>query len=77
MSCMLPPPGTQPFLASLLAHVRSALPGHPLEPILIQVLLLCIASGDRHLVLRTREEDINLVAKLATIVSSPLHQVDC
>ncbi|KAI6166049.1 hypothetical protein EDD17DRAFT_1550408 [Pisolithus thermaeus] len=61
-------PGTQFFLPSLLAHVRAALPGLPLEPVIIQVLLLCIASGDRNLILRTRDDDIDLVAKLTTLV---------
>lgn len=64
-------PGTQLFLATLLAHVRSALPGFPLEPTILQVLLLCIIAGDRNLILRTRDEDIGLVTKLAAMVHSP------
>ncbi|KAI6040206.1 hypothetical protein EDC04DRAFT_2677952 [Pisolithus marmoratus] len=63
----LPKPGTQFFLPSLLAHVRAALPGLPLEPVIIQVLLLCITSGDRNLILRAHDDDIDLVAKLTTI----------
>ncbi|KAG0700834.1 hypothetical protein DFH29DRAFT_807025 [Suillus ampliporus] len=63
----LPNPGSSLFLPSLLAHIRAAAPGLPLEPIIIQVLLLCIVSGDRNLILRTREEDIGLVSRLATI----------
>lgn len=63
----LPKPGTQFFLPSLLAHVRAALPGLPLEPVIIQVLLLCITSGDRNLILRTRDDDVDLVAKLTTL----------
>ncbi|KAG1752869.1 hypothetical protein EDB19DRAFT_1670259 [Suillus lakei] len=63
----LPLPGSTLFLPSLLAHIRAAAPGLPLEPIIIQVLLLCIVSGDRNLILRTREEDIGLVSRLATI----------
>ncbi|KAG6335697.1 hypothetical protein ID866_3403 [Astraeus odoratus] len=66
----LPSPGTKLFLPSLLAHVRSALPGFPAEPVIIQVLLLCITSGDRNLILRTRDEDVGLVARLATLVST-------
>lgn len=66
----LPPPGTQLFLPSLLAHVRAALPGFPLEPVIVQVLLLCIISGDKNLVLRTRDEDVTLVSKLTTLVGS-------
>ncbi|KAG1762893.1 hypothetical protein EDD22DRAFT_889454 [Suillus occidentalis] len=63
----LPLPGSTLFLPSLLASIRSAAPGLPLEPVIIQVLLLCIVSGDRNLILRTREEDIGLVSRLATI----------
>lgn len=66
----LPPPGTQPFLPSLLSHVRSAVPGFPLEPVIVQVLLLCIIAGDKNLILRTRDEDITLLSKLVTLVGS-------
>ncbi|KAG2342847.1 hypothetical protein BDR05DRAFT_1025065 [Suillus weaverae] len=63
----LPHPGSTSFLPSLLAHIRAVAPGLPLEPIIIQVLLLCIVSGDKNLILRTREEDIGLVSRLTTI----------
>ncbi|KAG2074717.1 hypothetical protein BDR04DRAFT_1092944 [Suillus decipiens] len=63
----LPHPGSTLFLPSLLAQIRTAAPGLPFEPIIIQVLLLCIVSGDRNLILRTREEDIGLVSRLTTI----------
>lgn len=62
--------GTQHFLPSLLAQVRSTAPGFPLEPVIIQVLLLSLISGDRHLILRTRDEDITLVSKLTTLVGT-------
>lgn len=65
----LPSPGSISLLPSLLAHIRAVAPGLPFEPIIIQVLLLCIVSGDRNLILRTREEDIGLVSRLAAIVS--------
>jgi hypothetical protein len=65
----LPGPGSTSFLPSLLAHIRAVAPGLPLEPVIVQVLLLCIVSGDRNLILRTREEDIGLVSRLAAIVS--------
>ncbi|KAG1870243.1 hypothetical protein DFJ58DRAFT_765268 [Suillus subalutaceus] len=63
----LPHPGSTLFLPSLLAHIRTAAPGLPIEPVIIQVLLLCIVSGNRNLILRTREEDISLVSRLTTI----------
>ena len=65
----LPTPGSVSFLPSLLAHIRAVTPGLPLEPVILQVLLLCIVSGDRNFILRTREEDIGLVSRLAAIVS--------
>lgn len=65
----LPPPGTNLFLPSLLSHARSAAPGFPLEPVIVQVLLLCIISGDKNLILRARDEDVTLVSKLTTLVS--------
>ncbi|OJA20541.1 hypothetical protein AZE42_01605 [Rhizopogon vesiculosus] len=63
----LPNPGSILFLPSLLAHIRAVAPGLPLEPIIVQVLLLCVVSGDRNLILRTREEDIGLVSRLVAI----------
>lgn len=66
---MTPPVGTHPFLPALLTHVRATVPGFPLEPVIIQVLLLCIASGDKNLILRTRDEDVTFVSKLTTLVS--------
>ncbi|KIJ68090.1 hypothetical protein HYDPIDRAFT_25535 [Hydnomerulius pinastri MD-312] len=78
----LPRPGTQFFLPSLLGQVRAAAPGLPLEPVIIQVLLLCIISGDRNLILRTRDEDIGLVTKLTTLALNAIfgynvHKLKC
>ncbi|KAF9241836.1 hypothetical protein BU15DRAFT_44548 [Melanogaster broomeanus] len=78
----LPPPGTQLFLPSLLAHVRTAAPGLPFEPVIVQVLLLSIISGDRNLILRTRDEDVAFVTKLTTLALSAVfgynvHRLKC
>ncbi|KAF8840700.1 hypothetical protein BDN67DRAFT_607442 [Paxillus ammoniavirescens] len=78
----LPRPGTQFFLASLLGHVRAAAPGLPMEPVIIQVLLLCIISGDRNLILRTRDEDVGLVTKLTSLALNAVfgynvHKLKC
>ena len=67
----LPPPGTPLFLPSLLSNICSAAPGFPFEPAIVQVLLLCVISGDKNLILRTRDEDVTLVSKLTTLVGSP------
>ncbi|KAG6375539.1 hypothetical protein JVT61DRAFT_3099 [Boletus reticuloceps] len=78
----LPPPGTHLFLPSLLTHVRSAAPGFPLEPVIVQVLLICIISGNKNLILRTRDEDIPLVSKLTTLALNTIfgyntHRLKC
>ncbi|KAH7888926.1 hypothetical protein F5I97DRAFT_766219 [Phlebopus sp. FC_14] len=66
----LPHPGTQYFLPSLMEHVRAALPGLPLEPPIVQGLLLCAIAGNKNSIIRTRDEDIGLVMKLTTLALS-------
>ncbi|KIM75934.1 hypothetical protein PILCRDRAFT_826765 [Piloderma croceum F 1598] len=61
----LPTPGTPPFFPALLASIRAAAPGLPLDPVVMQALLLCLLAGDKNLILRTREEDVPSVSKLA------------
>ena len=56
---------SQHFFPALLAHIP-----HPLDHVIFQSILLCLIAGDKHLILRTPEEDIGLVAKLAVWVSS-------
>lgn len=65
----LPQPGTQPFFPALLSCIRCAAPSLPLDPVVLQALLLCLLAGNKNLILRTREEDIGYVSKLATSVS--------
>jgi hypothetical protein len=66
----LPHPGTPPYFPALLACIRAAAPSLPLDPVVLQALLLCLLAGDKNLILRTREEDVASVSKLATSVSS-------
>ncbi|KAF9227155.1 hypothetical protein BS17DRAFT_694756 [Gyrodon lividus] len=78
----LPRPGTPFFLPSLLGHIRTAAPGLPLEPVITQVLLLSIISGDKNLILRTRDEDVAFVAKLTTLALNAVfgynvHKLKC
>jgi hypothetical protein len=68
----LPTPGTPPFFPALLASIRAAAPGLPLDPVVLQALLLCLLAGDKNLILRTREEDVSSVSKLAASVSKSL-----
>ena len=73
-------PGTSAYFASVLARIRDAHPDLQLDPVIVQSLLLCliagrsdgngVANGERkHLVLRTKEEDIGIVLQLTYLVS--------
>ncbi|GJE92727.1 hypothetical protein PsYK624_088830 [Phanerochaete sordida] len=78
----LPPlaPATTPYFTSVLARVREAHPDFPLEPAILQSLLLClIANGAeeptrgvpqpcKHLILRTHADDVGLVLNLTTLI---------
>lgn len=68
----LPHPGTPPFFPALLANIRAAAPSLPLDPVVLQALLLCLLAGGKNLILRTREEDVGAVSKLAASVSLSL-----
>ncbi|KAF5348644.1 hypothetical protein D9758_006766 [Tetrapyrgos nigripes] len=57
--------GLSPFFPSLLAYIRNASPTLPFEPVVLQSLLICIVAGHKHLILRTAEDDVHLVTKLA------------
>lgn len=64
--------GTQAFLPALLSYIRNvAAPvSLPLDHVIFQSILLCLVAGDKHLILRTPEEDVGLVVRLAVWVSS-------
>lgn len=62
------PPGTSDYFPDLLARLRAAAPSLPLEPVVFQSLLLCLAAGDKNLILRTHEEDISVVQKIAVSI---------
>lgn len=64
--------GTQAFLPALLAYIRNvAAPASlPLDHVIFQSILLCLIAGDKHLILRTPEEDVGLVVRLAVWVSA-------
>lgn len=64
--------GTPTFFPSLLSYVHDAASSPsalPLDPVIFQSILLCLVAGDKHLILRTPEEDVGLVLKLAFWVS--------
>lgn len=62
--------GTQSFLPALLSYIRDlAAPASlPLDQVIFQSILLCLIAGDNHLILRTPEEDVGLVVRLAVWV---------
>ena len=64
--------GTQAFLPALISYIRNvAAPASlPLDHVIFQSILLCLIAGDNHLILRTPEEDVGLVVRLAVWVSS-------
>ncbi|KAJ3855240.1 hypothetical protein EV368DRAFT_79852 [Lentinula lateritia] len=57
--------GTPSFVPLLLTNARLASGGLPIEPVIFQSILLCLIAGNKHLILRTVEDDIGLVVKLA------------
>jgi hypothetical protein len=65
----LPPLGSLTFFRTLLSNIHAASPSLPLDSVVLQTILICMIAGDKHLILRTEEEDVGLVTKLATSVS--------
>lgn len=62
--------GSQAFLPALISYIHAvAAPvSLPLDHVIFQSILLCLISGDKHLILRTPEEDVGLVVRLAVWV---------
>ncbi|KAK7045613.1 hypothetical protein VNI00_007446 [Paramarasmius palmivorus] len=57
--------GTSTFFPALVKHIQNASPSLPIEPVILQSILLCLVAGDKHLILRTAEDDVGLVSRLA------------
>ena len=68
--------GTPAFFPALVIYIRSLSnsPSLPLDQVIVKSILLCLIAGDKHLILRTPEEDIGLVVKLVAWVS---HRFAC
>lgn len=62
-------PGTPEFFGSLLAYAQELAPALPINRVVFQSVLLCILAGNRSLVLRTRDEDVALLANTTAYVS--------
>ncbi|EIW83252.1 hypothetical protein CONPUDRAFT_152283 [Coniophora puteana RWD-64-598 SS2] len=63
----LPPPGTPLFLPTILAHVRVLAPSLPVDPVVLQAMLLGVISGGRNVILQTRDDDVQAVARLTAL----------
>jgi hypothetical protein len=63
-------PGTPDFFASILDFVRVTAPDAPLDPVIFQAIVLCVMAGNKHVILRPRDEDITVVQNLAALVSN-------
>ncbi|KAF9532399.1 hypothetical protein CPB83DRAFT_759856, partial [Crepidotus variabilis] len=58
--------GTQAFLPTVLGHIRDAA-NHtalPIDQVIFQSILICLIAQDKHLIIRTPEEDVSLAVKL-------------
>ena len=60
--------GTPDFLRTLVAYIQSTFPSLPVDPVILQSILLCLVAGGKHLILRTADDDISLVSKIAVKV---------
>lgn len=85
-------PGTTEYLPELIARARTTHPDLPIDPVIIQSLLICLIAQPRlcsgstktdksnhiglHLILRTKEEDIGLLVSVVALVSAFFAQ-DC
>jgi hypothetical protein len=67
--------GSPAFLPELLDYIRGNVNSTsvPLEPVVIRSILLCIIAGNKHLILRTPEEDVGLVIKIVSWVRGICH----
>lgn len=68
-------PGTADYFPALVTRIRTAVPNLPLEPIILESVLLCLVCGSKNLILRTEEEKVGMVAKSVASVSHPF--LDC
>ncbi|KAJ7134975.1 hypothetical protein C8R43DRAFT_1021706 [Mycena crocata] len=62
--------GNPHFFPALVAHIQELAPSLPLDPVVFQAILLCLISGEKHLLLRAAEQDVRLVSKLAFLILS-------
>ncbi|KAG7098491.1 hypothetical protein E1B28_000434 [Marasmius oreades] len=62
--------GTPIFLRAIVSYIRSAYPSLPLDPVIFQSIFVCLIAGNKHLILRTSEDDVALVMRIAAKILS-------
>ncbi|KAL0581902.1 hypothetical protein V5O48_000132 [Marasmius crinis-equi] len=72
--------GTPNFLRAIVSYIHTVVPSFPVDPVILQSILLCLLAGGKHLILRTSEDDISLVMKIAvktltTLFGVPTHKL--
>ena len=65
--------GTGNILTATGVYQTALSCGIPVDPVILQTVLLCLVAGQKHLILRTTEDDIGLAAKLVVLVSERLN----
>jgi hypothetical protein len=65
-------PGNPDFFASVLRFIRTSAPGFPLDPVILQSIMLSVMGGNKHVLLRAKDEDISIVQSLAALVSNAI-----
>ncbi|KAJ7072041.1 hypothetical protein C8F01DRAFT_1102300 [Mycena amicta] len=61
-------PGAQTFFPALVAHLQDS--SVAIDPVVFQSILLCLVAGEKNLILRTPEQDVRLVVRLAFLTLS-------
>jgi hypothetical protein len=65
-------PGKPDFFASVMRFIRTSSPGFPLDPVIFQSIILSVMAGNKHVLLRAKDEDIAMVQSLAALVSNAI-----
>ena len=58
------------FFASIMRFIRATAPSVPLDPVIFQSIMLSVMAGNKHVILRAKDEDITIVQNLAALVSN-------
>ncbi|KAA1471746.1 hypothetical protein DENSPDRAFT_837807 [Dentipellis sp. KUC8613] len=62
------PPGDPNFFSAILNYIQDTSPELPMDYVILRGLLLCLMAGNKHLLLRTTEEDISVVQNMVYLL---------